>query len=91
MNISARDSIKGFFVKLPVALGYSTEKSYSMSKQDTSSSNDNTTTHEILSLRDVQHRIGQESIEVEWTGEKFVPKSFGVYRLIDLTDKLQVN
>jgi hypothetical protein len=64
--------------------------SLSLSSDDKSSRDDNRTVHNVMSSDDIQHRLGQHSIEVQWTGQKFVPKSFNVFRLTDLTDKLQV-
>ena len=56
----------------------------------TSNQNDDKTTHDIMSASDIQHRMRQHSIEIEWTGEKFEPKSFHVFKLTDVTDRLQV-
>jgi hypothetical protein len=49
-----------------------------------------TTTQSIFSETEIQHFLSQESIETAWTGEKFIPKSFAVYKLTDITDRLQV-
>jgi len=46
--------------------------------------------HEIVSETDIQRRIGQQGIEIQWNGEKLIPKTFSVYKLIDITDQLQV-
>lgn len=48
------------------------------------------TTHDVISLTDIQKFLNQLSIEIEWKGEKLLPKSFEVYKLIDITDNLQV-
>ena len=47
-------------------------------------------TESTVSQTDIQHYLTQESIETAWTGEKFIPKSFSVYKLTDITDRLQV-
>ncbi|CAF3993261.1 unnamed protein product [Rotaria sp. Silwood1] len=49
-----------------------------------------TTTQLVFSQTEIQKFLTQESIETAWTGEKFIPKSFAVYRLTDITDRLQV-
>ena len=46
--------------------------------------------NEIVSERDIQQRIKQQGIEIQWNGEKFLPKSFYVYKLLDIIDQLQV-
>ncbi|UJR06572.1 hypothetical protein I4U23_010856 [Adineta vaga] len=46
--------------------------------------------HDILSLTEIERLVSQQQTEFQWTGEKFVPKSFHVYELVDLTDRLQV-
>ena len=48
------------------------------------------TTDSTVSQTDIQQYLTQESIETTWTGEKFIPKSFSVYKLTDITDRLQV-
>ncbi|CAF4684511.1 unnamed protein product, partial [Rotaria magnacalcarata] len=35
-----------------------------------------TTTQSIFSATEIQNLLTQESVETEWTGEKFIPKSF---------------
>jgi len=70
---------------------FSASISDSQTGKQASNQNDDKTTHDILSASDIQHRIAQDAIEIEWTGEKFEPKSFRVFKLTDLTDKLQVN
>ncbi|CAF3857523.1 unnamed protein product [Rotaria sp. Silwood1] len=60
----------------------------------TSSSTSNrlsNTTKSVFSLAEIQDLLKQESIEMAWTGEKFIPKSFSVYRLTDITDRLKVH
>lgn len=58
----------------------------SNSKSDSSS----TTNHSVYSLSDIQRVLRQNSMEFVWTGEKFIPKSFHVYRLSDVTSKFQI-
>lgn len=70
---------------------FSASGSRSQANNEASNQNDDKTTHDILSASDIQHRIAQDGIEIEWTGNKFVPKSFVVFKLTDLTDILQVN
>ncbi|CAF4641174.1 unnamed protein product, partial [Rotaria sp. Silwood2] len=57
---------------------------------DSTSNSSSTTNHSMYSLTDIQNILNQNSIEVEWTGEKFLPKSFSVYRLTDIISRLQV-
>ncbi|CAF3394079.1 unnamed protein product [Rotaria sp. Silwood2] len=60
----------------------------------TSSSTSNrlsNTTKSVFSLAEIQDLLKQESIEMVWTGEKFIQKSFSVYRLTDITDRLEVH
>ncbi|CAF1032595.1 unnamed protein product [Rotaria sordida] len=47
-------------------------------------------TNDVFSSTEIQNLLSQEAIEMQWTGEKFIPKSFKVYKLTDLTDRLQV-
>ncbi|CAF3284192.1 unnamed protein product [Rotaria socialis] len=49
-----------------------------------------TTTQSIFSATEIQNLLTQESVETEWMGEKFIPKSFSVYKLTDIADWLQV-
>ncbi|UJR24288.1 hypothetical protein I4U23_027255 [Adineta vaga] len=49
-----------------------------------------TTAQSIFSQTEIQNFLTQESIETAWSGEKFIPKSFSVYKLTDITDRLQV-
>ncbi|CAF1135893.1 unnamed protein product, partial [Didymodactylos carnosus] len=48
------------------------------------------TNHDIYSLTEIQRLLSQQQSEFHWNGEKFVPKSFNVYKLVDLTDRVQV-
>ena len=70
---------------------FSASGSHSQTDNEALNRNDDTTTHDILSASDIQHRVAKDAVEIEWTGEKFEPKSFWVFKLMDLTDKLQVN
>ncbi|CAF1045188.1 unnamed protein product [Didymodactylos carnosus] len=47
-------------------------------------------TKDIYSLTDIKRLLTQQQSEFEWKGEKFIAKSFNVYKLIDLSDYLQV-
>jgi hypothetical protein len=47
------------------------------------------TTHDVISLTDIKKYLDMKLIETEWNGEKFIPKSFQVYKLTDITDNLQ--
>ncbi|CAF1491659.1 unnamed protein product [Rotaria magnacalcarata] len=49
-----------------------------------------TTSHNAVSESDIKRAASQVSIEGAWEGKKFIPKSFKVFRLIDLVDQLQV-
>jgi microcystin-dependent protein len=49
-----------------------------------------TTTYNAVSESDIKKAASQASIEGVWEGEKFIPKSFKVFRLIDVVDRLQV-
>ena len=48
------------------------------------------TTHNTVSESDIQKAASQASIEGVWEGKKFIPKSFKVFKLIDVVDQLQV-
>jgi microcystin-dependent protein len=48
------------------------------------------TNQNIVSLKDIKNSLAKQSIETEWSGKKIEPKSFKVYKLTDITDKLQV-
>ena len=48
------------------------------------------TTHNAVSQSDIQKAASQASMEGIWEGTKFIPKSFKVYKLIDIVDRLQV-
>ncbi|CAF1469113.1 unnamed protein product [Didymodactylos carnosus] len=57
-----------------------------------SSSSENqlsTTTQSIFSATEIQHAISQQQIDIQWLGEKLIPKSFSVYKMTDITDYLQ--
>ncbi|CAF1389311.1 unnamed protein product [Didymodactylos carnosus] len=49
-----------------------------------------TTSQSIFSATEIQYLLTQDRIEGEWTGEKWIPKSFNIFRLTDITDRLQV-
>ncbi|CAF1523824.1 unnamed protein product [Rotaria sp. Silwood1] len=49
-----------------------------------------TTSHNAVSESDIKKAASQASIEGVWEGKKFIPKSFKVFKLIDLVDRLQV-
>ncbi|CAF1603356.1 unnamed protein product [Rotaria magnacalcarata] len=48
------------------------------------------TTNAIFSGAEISNRLSQQAIETEWKGQKIIPKSFSVYKLNDITDRLQV-
>ncbi|CAF1135045.1 unnamed protein product [Didymodactylos carnosus] len=66
--------------------GASAEASHAQSSQSESGK----TTHDIVSSKTVKDFLAQQSIETEWTGEKWQPKSFTVNKLTDITNRLQV-
>ncbi|CAF1488110.1 unnamed protein product, partial [Didymodactylos carnosus] len=47
-------------------------------------------TNDVLSATEIQHVLEQQAVDTEWTGEKWIPKSFSVYKLTDISDRLQV-
>ena len=49
-----------------------------------------TTTHHAVSESDIQKAASQALMEGVWHGTKFIPKSFKVFKLIDVVDRLQV-
>ncbi|CAF3358089.1 unnamed protein product [Rotaria sp. Silwood2] len=71
---------KGFGINLGGSGGSTSSSSHANSS----------TSHEVLSLSEIQHQLDQSTVEFEWTGEKFIPKAFMVYKLVDLTDQLSV-
>jgi microcystin-dependent protein len=60
------------------------------SDEDSSKGGMDRTNHDIVSLKDIRNFFEKRSIETEWSGKKLRPKSFKVYKLTDITDKLQV-
>ena len=48
------------------------------------------TNHDKYSKNDILNLLSEQQAEFAWEGEKFVPKSFRVYKMSDLTDSLQV-
>ena len=48
------------------------------------------TTHDIVSQKDIHEYLAKQSIETVWNGKRLEAKSFNVYKLTDITDKLQV-
>jgi microcystin-dependent protein len=49
-----------------------------------------TTTNNAVSESDIKKAASQALIEGVWVGKKFIPKSFKVFKLIDVVDRLQV-
>ena len=47
-------------------------------------------THSAVSEAEIKKAAAQVSIEGAWEGHKFIPKSFKVFKLIDVVDRLQV-
>ncbi|CAF1197748.1 unnamed protein product [Adineta steineri] len=60
------------------------------SHAQTSSNQLNQTNHDIVTQKDIKDFLTQQNIETQWSGEKWEPKSFNVYKLTDITDRLQV-
>ncbi|CAF1561027.1 unnamed protein product, partial [Didymodactylos carnosus] len=48
------------------------------------------TDHEKYSQDDIKKMLNEQQADFEWNGQKFIPKSFQVYKLSDLTNRLQV-
>ncbi|CAF0739205.1 unnamed protein product [Adineta ricciae] len=48
------------------------------------------TTHDVVSATDIKNAAALAAIDGSWQGVKFIPKSFRVFRLIDVVDRLQV-
>lgn len=48
------------------------------------------TTLDAVSEADIKKAAAQVSIEGAWEGHRFIPKSFKVFKLIDVVDRLQV-
>ena len=48
------------------------------------------TAHNAVSESDIKKAASLVSIEGSWEGKKFIPKSFKVFKLIDLVDRLHV-
>lgn len=48
------------------------------------------TSHDKFSREDIFKLLQEQQSEFSWEGEKFVPKSFQVYKMTDLTDSLQI-
>ncbi|CAF4650468.1 unnamed protein product [Rotaria sp. Silwood2] len=48
------------------------------------------TQHDVMSESDIKHFINQQSVEIAWEGEKFIPKAFKVVKVTDVADRMQV-
>jgi hypothetical protein len=48
------------------------------------------TTHDIVSQKSIQNFLRQQNIEAQWSGEKWEPKAFSVYKLTDITDCMEI-
>lgn len=83
-SVSASVSGGGFGVSAAVSGSVSSSSSHSLQDQ-LASSNQN-----IFSKDDIEKLLAEQHVQIEWKGEKFIPKSFKVYRLTDLTNQLQV-
>ncbi|UJR14266.1 hypothetical protein I4U23_001257 [Adineta vaga] len=59
-------------------------------QQNTKNQEYENATHDVVSETDIKNAASQVSIEGSWQGTKFIPKSFKVFRLIDVVDRLQV-
>ncbi|CAF3888100.1 unnamed protein product [Rotaria sp. Silwood1] len=59
------------------------------SSQSSSGTKSNTT-QVIVSATAIRNFLTQQSIEAQWNGQKFIAKSFNVYKLSDISDRLQV-
>ncbi len=79
-------ALKGSASILGIASG-SMEISASVNKAESGATGK--TTHDVISLTDIKKYLDMKLIETEWNGEKFIPKSFQVYKLTDITDNLQ--
>jgi hypothetical protein len=60
------------------------------SHSQTSSSGSSQTTHDIVSQKSIQNFLRQQNIEAQWSGEKWEPKAFSVYKLTDITDCMEI-
>ncbi|CAF1597372.1 unnamed protein product, partial [Didymodactylos carnosus] len=49
-----------------------------------------TTKQNIYSSEDIKRWFTQHAVDLEWTGQKWFPKSFNVSRIADITEKLQI-
>jgi hypothetical protein len=85
----SKESKGGFGIAAAIAnLSGNLELSSSLQKSKSGASEK--TTHDVISLTDIQKFLNQLSIEIGWNGEKILSKSFEVYKLTDITDNLQV-
>jgi len=75
-----------FFDLFSLGGGGSSSSSSSNSLRD----NLKRTTNDKYSLTDIRRLLTEQQSEFQWQGEKFIAKSFNVYKLIDLNDYLQV-
>lgn len=74
--------VKTFFVKVDTHVDIDVNKKNSEEYEQTS--------HSAVSSTDIKKAASQASIEGVWEGEKFVPKSFKVFKLTDTVNRLQV-
>lgn len=79
-----------------VGVGFNLYESFGGSFKESlavsSSSLDNmaTSSKNVFSLNEVRYALQQEAVESEWSGQKWLPKSFDVYKLVDIGDRLQI-
>lgn len=74
--------VKTLFVNVGVSASVNYDEQESEAYEQTS--------HSAVSESDIKKAASQSSIEGEWEGEKFIPKSFKVFKLTDVVDRLQV-
>ena len=74
--------VKTLFVKVDTNVKVDVNKRESEEYEQTS--------HNTVSETDIKKAASQASIEGAWEGEKFVPKSFKVFKLTDAVNHLQV-
>ena len=85
-SASGSASVSGTFMGIGASVSASGSTSSSNSLHDQLSRSN----HDIFSLDEIHKLLTEQQVEVKWEGEKFLPKSFNVYKLTDLTDQLQV-
>jgi microcystin-dependent protein len=73
------------FIPIAGALGINVDHQKNTETLDTYHETD----YQTISDKYIYDSLQKHDVQVEWTGEKLEPKSFGVFKITELTDRLQ--